>query len=173
MPYQELAEEEIPEFHPVSVFGDYWNERRRSSHLPYRSDFEPANIPALVRWLLLIEPLHMDGRIEFRYRLAGTGCCEIFGTDYTGKMLGDNMEPEGAEIRRREFLRVMETERPIYSWSTVPIAGREFVKVYRGIFPATVGGEGTDRIFAVIAPEALRLELRPAIASRHFLRAGA
>lgn len=171
MPYSELSEADMPEFHPVSMFAQHWLGRKRPALLPNRSDFGPASIPALVRWLLLLEPMRDGDELEFRYRLAGTGCCEMFGLDFTGKKLGEGMDPEGAEVRHREFMRVMASERPIYSWSTVPIAGREFVRVYRGIFPVTIGGSGVDRIFAVIAPETLRLETRPAIEQKRSLRA--
>lgn len=165
MPYRQLSETDIPENHPVALFGHYWNSRKRDAGaLPLRSDFGPSSIPDLVPWLLLLEPLQLDGRTEFRYRLAGTGCREIFGVDYTGKLLGEALTSEGAEIRRAEFLQVMAGGEPIYSWTEVPIQGRDFIYIYRGVFPVTAAGGEADRIFVVAAHEAQRRKLSPPIA---------
>lgn len=158
MAYRELSVEDIPVLHPVSVFNAFWSARRTVNDLPRRIDFGPATISSLVRWLLVLEPVLVEGAMQFRYRLNGTGCAELFGIDYTGKLLGENLLPETVEVRRREFLRVLESGEPVYSWSKLPIDGRDFLKVYRGVFPVTVGGEVADQIIVVIAHEALRLE---------------
>lgn len=166
MPYCQLSAINIPESHPVALFGRYWNSRKQETGaLPLRSDFGPSSIPDLVPWLLLLEPLRLDGRTEFRYRLAGTGCREIFGVDYTGKLLGEALTTDGAEIRRNEFLQVMASGEPIYSWTEVPIQGRDFIHIYRGVFPVTTAGGEADRIFVVAAHEAQRRKESPLMAA--------
>lgn len=158
MSYREITAGEVPRLHPVARFSNFWLEKKGGSAVPLRADIEPAGIPAVLPWLLLLEAVGIDGMTQFRYRLAGTGCREIFGIDYTGKILGEGLTPEGAEIRRREFLRVMETGQPIYSWTELPIAERDFVTVYRGVFPVSRSGDLVDQIFIVIAHEALELD---------------
>lgn len=163
MSYREITSAEIPSLHPVVQFSEFWLDRNSNGKVPLRSDIEPTRIPAILPWLMLLEAVETDGAIQFRYRLTGTGCREIFGIDYTGKILGEGLTQKGAEIRRREFLGVIDTGRPVYSWSELPIAERDFVTVYRGVFPVSLGGERIDQIFLVIAPERLELNsARPA-----------
>ena len=166
MSYREIEAAEVPRLHPVSSFSTFWHGRKDSAAVPLRSDIEPTKIPAILPWLMILEVIEIEGVTQFRYRLTGTGCREIFGIDYTGKMLGEALTPEGAEIRRREFLRIIDNGQPIYSWSELPIAERDFMKVYRGVFPVSRGGERVDQIFLVIAAETL--ELNPVThAARH------
>lgn len=157
MSYREIEAAEVPPLHPVSSFSAFWHDRKNGDAVPLRSDIEPTRIPAILPWLMILEVVEIEGVTRFRYRLTGTGCREIFGIDYTGKLLGEALTPEGAEIRRREFLHAIDSQRPIYSWSELPIAERNFLKVYRGVFPVSCGGERVDQIFLVIAAETLEL----------------
>ncbi|MCE9649275.1 MAG: PAS domain-containing protein [Parvibaculum sp.] len=157
MSYREITAADIPALHPVARFSAFWHDKKGDDAVPLRADIEPTKIPAILPWLLLLEVVDKDGTEQFRYRLTGTGCREIFGIDYTGKFLGEGLTPEGTEIRRREFLRVTGSGQPIYSWSELPIAERDFMTVYRGVFPVSRNGERVDQIFLVIAQERLEL----------------
>lgn len=157
MPYREIEAVQVPPLHPVSCFSQFWQSTRNGAAIPLRRDIEPTRIPAILPWLMIMEVVELDGSIQFRYRLTGTGCREIFGIDYTGKMLGEALTPEGAEIRRNEFLSIIDNRNPIYSWTELPIAERDFTKVYRGVFPVSCGGKHVDQIFLVIAAETLEL----------------
>jgi hypothetical protein len=155
--YREIAAAEVPRLHPVARFSAFWHDKKGEDAVPLRANIEPTQIPSILPWLLLLEAVEIDGAMQFRYRLTGTGCREIFGIDYTGKILGEGLTPEGAEIRRREFKRVVESGHPIYSWSELPITERDFVMVYRGVFPVSRIGDKIDQIFLVIAHEGLEL----------------
>lgn len=138
--------------HPVRAFATYWNERATASTVPARRSINPAEITAILPWMLVLEVLRFHATTEYRYRLAGTGCTEIFGVDYTGKMLGENMTPEGHEIRRQEFARVLESKTPIVSTTNLPIRSREYLTVHRGVFPVRTSGTEINQMFVVIAP---------------------
>lgn len=157
MSYREIEAAEVPLLHPVSCFSAFWHGRKIGDAVPLRSDIEPTKIPAILPWLMILEVIEIEGVTRFRYRLTGTGCREIFGIDFTGKLLGEALTPEGAEIRRREFLSVIDSRQPIYSWSELPIAERDFMKVYRGAFPVSCDGERVDQIFVIIGMETLEL----------------
>ena len=159
MSYREIPFAEVPACHPVAVFGDYWASRKSDGCLPRRSDFDPVNLTALLPWILILDVVEIDEMTQFRYRLTGTGCRELLGVDYTGKLLGEALTREGAEIRRLESLRAVVSGEPIYIWTALPVPGREFLKAYRGVFPVTIGGDKTDQLFVVYAHEALRLEM--------------
>jgi hypothetical protein len=155
--YREITVADVPRLHPVASFSTFWHDKKGDDAVPLRANIEPTKIPSILPWLLLLEAVEIDGAMQFRYRLTGTGCREIFGIDYTGKVLGEGLTPEGTEIRRREFRRVMESKQPIYSWTELPIAERDFVTVFRGVFPVSRSGERVDQIFIVIAHEGLEL----------------
>ncbi|MBO6669294.1 PAS domain-containing protein [Parvibaculum sp.] len=161
MGYRETDIESIPSRHPVSAFCTHWINLRGSGGIPLRNQINPAEIAGILPWMLVLEALHTRNEPDFRYRLAGTGCTELFGIDYTGKMLGENLTPEGAEIRRREFARVMETEAPVLSTTNLPIKAKDFITVHRGVFPVSLNGRNTDQIFVVIAPVATECAIRP------------
>jgi hypothetical protein len=156
--YREIAFAEIPERHPVSVFHAYWLSKTGASGVPLRNDINPMDIPTVVPWLMILETVESrkDGLI-FRYRLAGTGCTEMFGIDYTGKTFGEGLLVAEAERREREFLRIIKDHEPVFSWAPLPIEGRDFITVYRGVFPVSSTGDKVDRIFAVVARDSLRL----------------
>ncbi len=54
----------------------------------------------------------------------------------------------------------MKKARPIISATNLPIQAKDFIKVYRGVFPVTASGSGTDQIFVVIAPLATECAVR-------------
>lgn len=152
LPYREIHINDIHERHPVRAFDTYWSFHATEVSVPRRNQINPGDIAALLQWLLVLEAVPLGSGLEFRYRLSGTGCTELFGIDYTGKMLGENLTPEGAEIRRIEFAKVIKSERPILSTTNLPIKAKDFITVYRGVFPVSSSGCGTDQIFVVLAP---------------------
>lgn len=152
MSYRQVDLSAISARHPVRVFEAYWAHHAVETDVPRRSRINPGEIASLLGWLLVLEVIPRSTHLEFRYRLAGTGCTELFGIDYTGKMLGENLTPEGAEIRRAEFTRVVESSKPIFSTTNLPIKAKDFITVHRGVFPISASGHGTDQIFVVIAP---------------------
>jgi hypothetical protein len=158
MSYREIESADIPGLHPVTLFSNFWFEGKGDALVPLRASIEPTRIPALLPWLLLLEVVVIDGKQQFRYRLSGTGCRDLFGIDYTGKILGEGLTPDGADARKHEFRKVIENGNPIYSASHLPIAERSFVNVFRGVFPVSLNGNHIDQIFVVIAREDLSLD---------------
>lgn len=159
MSYRIIDLSDVPKNHPVSLFSDFWFENKSSDFVPLRAKIDPMKIPAILPWILLLELVDVEGVKKYRYRLTGTGCRTIFNMDYTGKFLGDGLTPEGAEARLREFQDVGRLGQPIYSASHLPIAEREFIKVYRGVFPVSLSGTQVDQIFVIIAQEDMVLHL--------------
>ncbi|WP_421861744.1 PAS domain-containing protein [Parvibaculum sp.] len=153
MPYHEIDIEGVPERHPVNAFHSHWATLAPNDRLPLRSQINPAEIAGTLPWMLVLEVLRYRKEPEFRYRLAGTGCTELFGVDYTGKMLGENLTPEGAEIRRKEFARVANTLEPVFSTTSLPIKTKDFITVHRGVFPVSLHGDTADQMFVIVAPK--------------------
>lgn len=61
---------------------DYWDRCRNGRPMPARADINPAEIPALLPYLGLLDVLPTAPR--FRHRLIGTAVVAYFGRDATG-----------------------------------------------------------------------------------------
>lgn len=156
--YVEVSLAQLPDRHPVVVFARYWGAKRNTGcSLPCRSDLKPSEMLSAIPWLLILEKCGKAPDWQFRYRLAGTGCTELFGIDYTNRLLGENIEPEATKIRRREFAHALNSRKPVFSRTPLPIPDREFITAYRGVFPVTTDGSLANQIFCVIAADKARI----------------
>ncbi len=156
--YVEVSREQLPDRHPVAVFARYWSAKRDvGTCLPCRSDLKPSEMLSAIPWLLILERCGEAPEWQFRYRLAGTGCTELFGVDYTNRLLGENIDPEAMKIRRQEFFHVLNRREPVFSRTPLPIPDREFITAYRGVFPVTTDGSEADQIFCVIAADKAKI----------------
>jgi hypothetical protein len=92
----------------------YWLAKRAGRAMPARRDINPADIPALLSYLGLVDKV--DG--EFRWRLVGAALAEEFGRDLTGSFIGslnDALAPgEGAALQSI-FARVFKTAHPVFA----------------------------------------------------------
>lgn len=147
-PYARVDFEELPKDNPVFIFAEYWHRHRGDYAVLQRRDFAPENLQTVIPWLMILEELSES---VFRYRLCGTGCVRLFGIDYTDCELGDHLPSESADTRRKEFSEVWQIEQPVYSHTRVPIPGREFIRIYRGVFPIGTPDRQPNQIFVVIA----------------------
>jgi hypothetical protein len=113
---------------------------------------------------MLLEAFEEEGQTQFRYRLTGTGCRDMIGSDYTGKRFCEGFTPEATEARMLELQKVLSSGEASYSSHPMPLAERTFIKVYRGVFPVSLNGDGIDQMFIVMAQEDKRLDVlrRPA-----------
>lgn len=153
--YVEVSLAQLPDRHPVAFFARYWDAKRSVARpLPHRTDIRPSEMLPAIPWLLILEKC---SDAQFRYRLAGTGCTELFGIDYTNRLLGENIDPEAAKIRLQEFEYALNAREPIFSRTPLPIPDREFITAYRGVFPIATDSAEADQIFCVIAADKARI----------------
>ena len=74
--------------------------------MPARSDINPADIPALLPYLIIVDKI--DDRL--RYRLVGTAAVQEIGRDPTGSIVG-----ESSAASRAIYERVFTTAHPIFA----------------------------------------------------------
>jgi hypothetical protein len=60
----------------------YWQQLRRGRTAPDRSEIEPADIRQLLGYTFILEVV---SRREYRFRLAGTRICALYGREMKGK----------------------------------------------------------------------------------------
>ncbi|WP_340120058.1 hypothetical protein [Pelagibius sp. 7325] len=157
MPIREISLAEVPPGHPAAVFFRFWQQAADgSAWVPWRR-FDATEHPGILPWVLLLrrEPDETGGGSpRWRYSVCGTGCTELFGFSYQGKLFGEGMPAEAAAERLAEFQRVISGEGPLFFVSHLPIPDREFVRVLRGLFAFSSNDDGDiDRLFVVVARE--------------------
>lgn len=70
---------------------DYWNAIRAGRPAPRRSEIEPGDMRAVLPYVFILERKDRD---TYRFRLAGTGLCNVYGMEFRGhnmiSMWGDD-----------------------------------------------------------------------------------
>lgn len=161
MSFREVALSAIPPDHPVAVFQEFWVAAAAGASVAPWSAFDPTEHPAILPWVLLLKREGEPGgmvAVQWRYAVCGTGCTNLFGFSYQGKVFGEDLPPQAAADRKAEFDRAIRGGGPQFSHTQLPIPDRDFVPVFRGVFPFATSGEDVDRLFVVLADEAARAE---------------
>lgn len=122
----------------------YWASLRRDGRLPARADIHPAAFRKLLPTISLIDVL--DGPLDYRMRLAGTGLYPVYGGEITGKGLRDIYSREAASYWRTELDKVVRLKRPgvgchNLAWRGVPTASLIWMRL-----PLSSDGERVDMI---------------------------
>jgi hypothetical protein len=88
----------------------YWLAKRGFRSMPARSEINPADIPELLPYLIIVDKV--DG--QFRYRLVGTAVAREFGRDMTGSFVGSYLTaPEAVAAVRAVYERVFAAALPV------------------------------------------------------------
>jgi len=106
----------MPTRAPISFHVDlyhYWLAKRGDRAMPARKDINPAEIPVLLPYLVIVDKA--DDR--FRYRLVGTAVVEQFGYDFTGSLFGSHggSEPDTIATLRAIGERIFTNGRPLFA----------------------------------------------------------
>jgi hypothetical protein len=102
---------QAPISHHLDLYS-YWLSKREGRIMPARGDINPADIPHLLPYLMIIEK---NGE-EFRYRLVGSAIVRAVGYDATGATVGSYLAaPEVAEEARAIFGRVFTGACPVFA----------------------------------------------------------
>lgn len=122
----------------------YWASKRGDRTMPARADIDPAEIPALLPIVLLVD---IEGIGEYRYRLAGTEFVSNFGRDITGKTFAEVL-PGGAYLEYITGLvnDVVSTGRPLYSEGAFTAEGHVDRHVRRLVLPLSAEGTKVDMV---------------------------
>jgi len=160
MSIREISLADFPPAHPAAVFHRFWSAAAEGRCWAPWARFDAVDHPAILPWVLLLksEPAEDGESIRWRYAVCGTGCTDLFGFSYQGKLFGTGMPAGAAAERLDEFRRVVAGAGPLFFDSHLPIPTREFVRVLRGIFPFSTGAGEVDRLFVVVAREDARVD---------------
>lgn len=141
----------------IARLNAYW-QRIGGGATPERTAVDPAEIPDLLPYLMLVEFTVAPFRV--RYRLTGTFVDQQTGLNLTGRYLDEFSHGDGRDTVQQliEGYRLcVETGRPhhgVYDWPTIHGYPRQ---IGFGLFPLLVGGQVTQALsiedYSDITPE--------------------
>jgi hypothetical protein len=121
----------------------YWQSKCAASGLPGRDDIGLAEIPRLIPHLAILEPV--AGTRDWTHRLVGTRIAERYGSDATGRTVGELYETSTAAELQDFYAKVAASRMPafvtgrsqdpeihhiLYEGTALPILGRDGVTVW-------------------------------------------
>ena len=152
MGFRSIDPSEIPGLHPVAQIRDGWPRLSGGSGIAAWSRFDPLDFPEVLPWVLLLRQEDPADPRRLRYTICGDGCRQTFGFSYQGKLFGEDLPESVVAQRKIEFQNIREGRGPLYSVTPLPIANREFIDIYRGVFGFSSDGTSVDRYLLVVAP---------------------
>jgi hypothetical protein len=136
----------MPTRAPISHHLDlyrYWLSKRGGRAMPARSDIDPADIPALLPYLCILDKA--DGR--FRFRLVGSAVAQQFGHDLTGRFVGSYTgPPERAATQQAIYDRVFTRAHPLFVAGEYHPGIGIIHKVSRFMLPLSDDGIDVDKV---------------------------
>jgi hypothetical protein len=120
----------------------YWLAKRGSRSMPARSDINPADIPALLPYMMLVDKLDN----QLRWRLVGTAAVREIGRDPTGSIVGAHIStaPETAAAVRATYERVFSTAHPIFSTGELEVKSGANHNISVLLLPLSDDGAGVN-----------------------------
>lgn len=143
--WQDIEKTTLPKIRQVH---GWWLAKRGPRRLPDRADFDPAEMKALLPYLLIADFTLNPFRV--RYRLAGTTVVELSGCQFAGRYLDELVPPDAEERWEDHYRLAYESASPVFGETTVPLlSGSGFFTYEFGIFPLSMGGDAVRQFLAV------------------------
>lgn len=119
---------------------DYWLARSSAREVMPRAALDPADIPPLLKNLILAEV--GDGGESIRYRLVGTEIVAAHGFDYTGWTVERLTQGATLAFTRRLYGAVVTRALPVYSEGHFRWVDKEYHWTKRLHLPLSRNGDG-------------------------------
>jgi hypothetical protein len=120
---------------------DYWLQRRQgASGLPSRRDIDPADFPALLGNVFLLNVNEREPR--FTYRVAGQKLSWLHNTPLTGRPLGAGLTDQHSAAAIARALEVVRWREPAWRSGDLGWCGRGYLDFQELILP--LGGPDGD-----------------------------
>lgn len=132
---ERLAREELPPEHPVARFDALYDNALRGALLPHERDvFADERVVELFPWVKVIEPVEVDGRVDFKIIRSGDAA-DLGEVPNQPTWLRDTVDPEFFASCQSEAMSVSILRKPFYSRGRAPSRDRSFLYLMRGVFP--------------------------------------
>ena len=124
----------------------YWKAKCSDVAPPPRSAIEPAEIRALLPYLILSD-LWPDP-IRITYRLVGTAVVRWHGRDFTGRSHDDVASLRGSGLDEA-YRRMMDTASPIFGRSALEAGDRSWIDFEYALLPLSDDGRTVNKALAI------------------------
>lgn len=127
---------------------EYWLTRSAGgSRIPDKGGFDPQEMRGFLSNVLLIDRERPSGR--FRYRLAGTEICNVYGLEPKGRYVDELLHGEYRDFILDLYRRVVSDNVCVYCETHLQVDGGPEKHVERLICPMTTNGYEVDCLFIV------------------------
>lgn len=127
----------------------YWNDVRGERLAPRRFEIEPARIPDLLPDTFILERV---GAERFRFRLAGTRICEVFGSELRGSDLLDGWSSDDHDRIVAAMHTVTDQGAVAVLTLEARFAGAHTSELEIVVLPLQHTGAALDRLLGAVAP---------------------
>jgi hypothetical protein len=127
----------------------YWNKKRGQRFAPPRSAIEPGDFVSALPRVKLVDVLRApDGKVDFRFRLAGTHIGSILGTELTRLRPLDLQPPQFGALVHAHYTQCVQERRPLLHKVDVDSV-RRIHSYARLLLPLSSDGETVDMLMTV------------------------
>jgi len=135
---------------PDLVFAlQYWEDKRDGRFAPARSDIDPLEIPTILPRIMLADVVRdATDRVDFRYRLSGTGIGRTHGSELTGRGPLDLRPASYGALIDSHYRDVVRLRRPLAHLITLRTS-KKTCGYARIILPLSSVGEVIDKLMMV------------------------
>ena len=128
----------------------YWRSKCRDGALPSRSAIDPAEIRALLPYLILVE---IDAAsFEIRYRLVGTAVAKAHKDDFTGRSHDSVTSLAGAGLEH-SYRRAIERGAPVFGRSGLDAGDQTWIGFEYAVLPLGDDGTAVRKCLAMEYPD--------------------
>lgn len=129
----------------------YWEDKRGRSFAPRRADIDPIDLVEALPRIMLVDVLP-SVPLDFRYRLSGTGICDVHGVNHTNKRPRDLMPPEYGALIHAHYSDCVERRVPLLHLIVLDIDDRE-LSYARLLLPLSEDGTTVTMLMATDSKE--------------------
>ncbi|MCI4660471.1 MAG: hypothetical protein MRY63_01440 [Neomegalonema sp.] len=149
---QQITLNDIPAQHPVQCFAAMHAELCKGILLPHEEDmFRHADAKSIFAWSKHIEPIEIEGMVDFKVLRQGDKLAEREKRSYRDQWMSDTLDPEFVDARYREIIAASILRKPMFSKGATPSRERSFINLLRGVFPVFAENQARLRLFEVAA----------------------
>jgi hypothetical protein len=126
----------------------YWERIRGSRAIPRRCDIDPAEIPQLLPFVMLVDVL--ENPLDFRFRLVGTEIDAITAVNLRGQRFSESRQLGPGSNVWNDYVSVEKTHRPLTG--KVDYVGTDrYVRAIRHcLMPLSDDGERINMVFVAV-----------------------
>jgi hypothetical protein len=138
-----------PAYPDLIALLSYWNTKRGPRFAPPRSAIDPTEIVSVLPRVKLVDVLRApDGKLDFRFRLAGTEIGNTLGTELTRLRPLDLQPPQFGTMVHEHYVQCVSERRPLLHRVEIDSVRRVHSYV-RLLLPLSSDSESVDMLMTV------------------------